>query len=322
MRSLVGLMVASVLLGSCKSKNIDLSSDSLVTPIQFVTSFPKIDLPYLIQDTMMVWKKRDTLPVASKLVSRFIPDTVFSKEFPKGVHPRFHALGRVKSNSGETYLFLKASAPGRQTVYLLCFNENSVFRAGMALLPASPVSHGFYEGGMDRRYSIIQNHFNRNEDEQLTYHKNVFVYNNAGVFTLILKESNEAVLEKELYNPIDTLPRRNILSADYVLDKNNIISIRDARHAGRLAFFIHFEQKEGECKGELRGEADLIKPDLAIYHEVGDHCQLEFTFSGRSVGLRELQGCGNHRGVKCFFEGNYPRKKVSAKAKSPLRQVK
>jgi len=37
----------------------------------------------------------------------------------------------------------------------------------------------------------------------------------AGVFTLILTESNEPVGNRVVYNPIDTLPRKNKLSADY-----------------------------------------------------------------------------------------------------------
>jgi hypothetical protein len=261
------------------------------------------------------------MPLSSKLIGRFVPDSVFARDFPKGSHPRFHALGRVSAASRERYLFVKAAGGGRQSVYLLCFDEKDSFRAALALLPPTPVTNGFAEGGMDRRYSIIQNRFRRGADGQYQYRKNVFVFNNAGMFTLILTESNEPVANREPYNPLDTLPRRNKLSADYRRDRYNIVSIRDSRHANRLAFFVHFEQDNGECTGELKGEAELVKPNLALYHDAGDHCELEFSFSGNAVSIRELQGCGNHRGIKCFFDGSFTRRKETPKPKASSRSA-
>jgi hypothetical protein len=29
--------------------------------------------------------------------------------------------------------------------------------------------------------------------------------------------------------------------------------------------------------------------------------------------MKEVEGCGNHRDIKCFFEGTYPRKKEKPK---------
>jgi hypothetical protein len=265
---------------------------------------------------MVAHRALDSMPVSAKLIAQFIPDSVFAGEFPKGSKPRFHAIGKVQASSRETYLFLKASGGGRNTVYLLCFDEKPAFRAAMALLPVSPIQNGFAEGGMDRRYSIIQNRFRRAGEGQLNYRKNVFVYNSAGVFTLILTESNEPVGNRVVYNPIDTLPRKNKLSADFARDRNNIVSVRDSRHPNRVSFFVHFEQNNGDCTGELKGEADLVKPNLALYQDVGDHCELELAFTTNSVTLREVQGCGNHRGIKCFFEGSFPRKKEPSKPKA------
>ncbi len=38
-------------------------------------------------------------------------------------------------------------------------------------------------------------------------------------------------------------------------------------------------------------------------------CAIEFNFSGNSVKLKEVEGCGSYRDIKCFFEGSYIRKK-------------
>jgi DUF971 family protein len=33
---------------------------------------------------------------------------------------------------------------------------------------------------------------------------------------------------------------------------------------------------------------------------------LEFTFSGKNnIQVRELEACGNHRGVRCSFDGKF-----------------
>jgi hypothetical protein len=44
---------------------------------------------------------------------------------------------------------------------------------------------------------------------------------------------------------------------------------------------------------------------------------IQFNFSSSSVSLKENQACGAHRGVKCSFDGSYPRKK-EAKPKTPV----
>ncbi len=41
----------------------------------------------------------------------------------------------------------------------------------------------------------------------------------------------------ELINPIDTLPRKNKLSADYTTGKMNLVSIRDGRKNRPYYFF-------------------------------------------------------------------------------------
>jgi hypothetical protein len=169
---------------------------------------------------------------------------------------------------------------------------------------------------MDRRYSVIRNRTRRKTDGSLVYNKSVYVYNTAGVFTLILTESNEAVEQKEVYNPIDTLPRKNPLSGNYVRDKKNFISIRDGRRAGQLLFFVHIEKGGGDCTGELKGELDLVKPTIAQYRKADDHCELEFSFASGSVTMRELEACGNHRGIKCVFDGTFPKKREPKKSVS------
>jgi hypothetical protein len=263
----------------------------------------------MITDTSLARRPSDSMLISSKIFSQFIPDNIYKDDFPRNAKVRYYALGKASVEDGETYLFVKIMGVGKSVGYLLCFDKNAVFKAGMPLIYSTGDKAVQQEGGMDRRYTVIRNRSRKKPDGSLIYNKSAYVYNSVGVFTLILTESNETVQEKEVYNPIDTLKREFSQSGNYVRDKRNFVTIRDGVRTGQLLVFMHTEKDEGECIGELKGELDLVKPNLAQYRKADDHCVLEFSFTSNAVAVRELEACGNHRGIKCVFDGNFPRKK-------------
>ena len=314
MLRLLSCVLAIALLFSCTSKKVSLSGDEPMEAADFLASIQDLKLPFMLYDSTLARKPKDSLLVGRKVFAQFVPDSVYRGDFGKGVVPKFYALGKVAMEDAETYVFIRAVAPSRQVGYVLCFDKLDSFRAAMPLIYSTGDKGVQQEGGMDRRYSVIRNRTRKKADGSLVYHKSVYVYNSAGVFTLILTESNETVEQKEVYNPIDTLPRKHALSGNYVRDRKNFISIRDGKRPGQLLFFVHMERNGGECTGELKGELDLVKPTIAQYRKADDHCALEFSFGGNTVTMRELEACGNHRGIKCVFDGTYPRKKEPKKA--------
>jgi len=313
MRRLLSCLLLLGLCFGCKSKKADLSGEGPLEAADFVESFNELKLPYMLYDSSLSRRPKDSFLIGRKVFSRFVPDSVWRGDFGKGVTPKFYSLGRVSVEDGETYLFVKAMAPGKNVGYILSYDKLDSFRAALPLIYSTGDRTVQQEAGMDRRYSVIRNRTRRKPDGSLIYNKSVYVYNTAGVFTLILTESNETVEVKEVYNPIDTLPRKQPLSGNYVRDKKNFIAIRDGNRAGQRLFFVHFEKAGGECGGELKGELDLVKPNLAQYRKADDHCVLEFSFTSTSVTMRELEACGNHRGIKCVFEGSFPKKKEPRK---------
>jgi hypothetical protein len=124
----------------------------------------------------------------------------------------------------------------------------------------------------------------------------------------------------EMINPIDTLPRIHKWAGDYVKNKNNIVSIRDGRYENEIRFFIHINKNDGDCIGEVKGTALISSSVTAVYREGGDPCVLELRFTGSSVSLKELEGCGNHRGLNCPFEGTFPKKKQEKTSTSETRK--
>jgi hypothetical protein len=305
------LIVFSV--NGCTSKKANLAGDEPVEVDDFIGSFQVLKLPYLMTDTALKHKTIDSFVISKKIIQQFVPDTIYNHDFGKGTNPKFYALGSVPVKDGETYLFIKAATPGKAIAYILCYDKDNVFKAGMKVVPESTDRSLIHEGGMDRRYSIIRNRNRKKPDGQTIYNKSVYVYNSAGVFTLILTESNETVEVKDVYNPIDTLPRKNVHSGNYLKDKKNFITVRDTDKPNRLLFFIHMEMNNGDCVGELKGELDLVKPNIALYQKADDHCAIEFSFTANSITIRELEACGNHRGIKCVFSGTFPKKKEPKK---------
>jgi hypothetical protein len=305
----------SAALFSCKSGKKSLNSDEAITAEEFVESFPELKLPFALQDTILDNKLGDSALISAKLLQQFIPDTLYKKDF-KGSKPKFYAIGRAEDKNEDHYLLIKAATAAKQVAYIVCFDKDKLFKAGMPLVSNSTDRNVELEGSLDKKFTISRNRKKKTRDGQVYYSRNVYVYNNVGTFTLILMESNEVTEDTEVYNPIDSAAATFKWTGDYVKDKRNFITVRDGSKPNRLSFFIHFEKNNGECIGELKGEADVVQAATARYSAAGDPCSLEFRFENNKVSIAELSGCGNHRGIRCFFNDSYPKKASRAKKKT------
>jgi hypothetical protein len=54
----------------------------------------------------------------------------------------------------------------------------------------------------------------------------------------------------------------------------------------------------------------------ALYQESGDPCEIDFVFEDNEIKVKERGNCGNHRGIKCYFDDTYPKKKEKKPKKS------
>ncbi|HUR10173.1 MAG TPA: hypothetical protein VM012_02320 [Flavitalea sp.] len=276
----------------------------------FLQFFPEADLPYELSDNRLQRKENDSAAIAYSLLTQFIPDTVFSADFGKTSTPLIYPLARAVEKNHETYLFIKAVQGAKKVGYVLCLDKKLNFQNSLVLVRIGPEKYGRAYGSVDRKFQITTYRDRKLPNGETSFKRNVYVYNSGGnVFNLILTEPNEEMIEK-VFNPIDTFPRKNKFTGDYIRNSENIVSFRDAKKAGELLFFIHFEKDKGSCIGELRGTARITAANRAEYHANGNPCTLEFSFASTSVTLKETAGCGSYRDIKCFFEGTFPRKKV------------
>jgi len=307
------LIILSVLAVSCKSKKVTLAGndDGELSVSEFIDYVQPLPLPYAMTDTILRRKEPDAASINYKLFTRLIPDSLLVRYFG-ATRPRLYAIGKIKAPKAETYVFVKCVTSGKRMLYLVCFDRKDHYAASRPVLYSENSPGVWGSVGMDSKYTLTVTRYRKGANGEIFHTTDDYIYNDAGSFNLILTESNEnknRVLP--LYNPIDTLPRKHKYSGDYAQDKRNIVSIRDSREAGRFHFFVHFEKDNGECKGELKGEAKFVSPGVARYRAYSDPCSVEFTFDGGGVSMKELGGCGVHRDIKCFFEGYFERRRVA-----------
>ncbi len=303
---ILGLFVGLLMIG-CGEKNTDINKTENPEIEDFIQSFPYKQLPVQFNNRDLRKRSSDSFFIKSALVRQFIPDSLFKTDIRLLNKAKFYRSGRFTAEeTKETYLFLIAENNSKSWAYLLCFDEENVYRAGMLLASTEVAANTEEEGSLDKRLTVIKTKSRFSKEGKNIYNKSAYVYNTEGLFTLILTESNEPVAEKTVFNPIDTLPSKEPFSGDYKKDKFNFVSVRDGGKSGKLNFFIHIEKQNGGCDGSLRGDLTMVKPRTYHYNRADDHCILEFTFIGKnSLQVTELEACGNHRGVRCNFDGKY-----------------
>jgi hypothetical protein len=308
------LVLLSVLVVSCRSKKVSLAGndDGELNVPEFIDYFQPLPLPYAVTDTILRRKEPEAASISYKLFTRLLPDSLLTRYFGPAVKPRLFAIGKIKVPNAESYVFVKCVGSGRRLLYVLCFDRKDHYSAARPVLYSENSSGVWGAVAMDAKYTLAITHFRKGSDGEVYHTTDDYVFNEAGGFSLIVTESNEnknRVLP--VYNPIDTLPHKHKFSGDYAQDKRNIIAIRDSREAGRFYFFVHFEKDNGECKGELKGEAKFVSPGVARFRAYSDPCAVEFAFDEGGVSMKELGGCGVHRDIKCFFEGYFQRHRAA-----------
>lgn len=286
-----------------------MTDDEKVDVEEFIAFFPEVELPFIVYDTTLTRKVSDSMLIGRKNFTQFVPDSVITKVFGAKGNPKIYPLGRVQENKKDQYLFVRAVEGSRRAAYLICFDKDQKYLNAMTLLQTGKEKYAKHYAALDRKFQITTYREKPKTGDEVNYKRNIYVYNaGANEFTLILTEPNVEMIEN-LINPIDTLPRKNKLAGDYLKNKENIISFRDGKNDSELLFWVHFEKDNGQCVGELKGTAKMLSAKKAIYKEAGNPCTLEFTFNTGNVVMKEVEGCGSYRDIKCFFEGTYPRKK-------------
>jgi hypothetical protein len=308
-------ILSLALLAGCKDKKKpSLAGDEPVEVGDFIDFFPVKNIPYQFGDTTLNKKEKDSLLISHKVFTQFVPDSFMNRVFGKGVKPKIYPMGKIKGAGSENYLFVKAVSGDKKAAFVFAFDKKDQLIDGIQLLRTGQYPGAQQSVTLDKSYSINKVVTRRNADASISEGKDVYGLNKeSGKFMLIMTDALDDKVT-ELINPIDTISRKYKYAADYGTGKLNLVSIRDGRKSDRLSFFVHFDKNSGACTGDLKGEAIIKSSTVAEYREGGDPCVLRFSFTSSSVTVKELEGCGSHRGLRCSFDGTFSRKKESKPA--------
>ena len=294
--------------GGCKNKHASLSGKEPVDIKDFIEAFPKITLPYRITDTNMT-RLADTTTISYAIFSQFIPDTVLANAFGKNAQRmKINPVGKIQKDE-KLYLLTNFTLNRKTALQTFLFDKKNKYLSHLELINQGNRDNYVHSVNVTSEPAFIISREKINQQNELVYTRNGYAYNDdSKTFIPVMNDSNEDLKRlSEIINPIDTFSAKNKLSADYTKDKQNFISVRDGTYTDKYLFFIHFDN-DG-CKGELKGEMTMRDATHAYYQESGDPCVIDFTFFGKSITVKERGNCGNHRGIKCFFDDTYRKKK-------------
>ncbi|MCW3087243.1 MAG: hypothetical protein JWQ78_629 [Sediminibacterium sp.] len=292
----------------CSEKKVDLSGNTRVDLKDFTAAFRLITLPYSVSDTN-IQKVADTVTIGYKAFTQFFPDSSVRPIIGNATMPVIHPVGRIEKDA-ENYLLVNFAGP-KKTTRLAVFvtDKKGRFLASKELLSTGMDNAYRHSVSINREPTFLVSKEKTGRDNTTLFTRTGWVYNSVGIFMVVINDSNEDPARTNVINPIDTLPRKNKFSGEYSQDKKNFISLRDGKRPGMYQFFVHFEKNNGSCTGELKGEMKMKDARTAQYTSSGDPCVIDFTFEGNAVTLKEQGSCGNHRGIKCFFDDTFTRKK-------------
>ncbi|HEX8334530.1 MAG TPA: hypothetical protein VF622_18035 [Segetibacter sp.] len=309
MRKYLLLFVVITAVFACKDKKKSLTGTTTVEVGDFFGGFETLKLPYSVADTN-INKLIDTSTITQAVFNKFVPDTLLSSAFNKEKNLVIHPVGRFENKGKETYLVTHVRSKNKSAIYLLVFDNNKKFSSSLPLLTTNPDKEIVYSSTIDNRLAISLTKEWKQEND-LLYSRVIYAYNNVGVFTVVMTETNDqSHLATNINNPLDTLPKTNKYSGDYIKGKRSFLFLRDGKNPSTYRFYVRFENDDEEpCTGELKGEIVMQTDNSAVFSENGDPCVVDFSFSKNQVKVKEQGSCGNHRGIKCFFDDTYTKKK-------------
>ncbi|WPQ62475.1 hypothetical protein SIO70_29375 [Chitinophaga sancti] len=302
------LLIAALAFGlfaSCKSGGKKSGADA-ITFKEFRQSFADSKLPYKLTPELLTSNTGDSTAIDTALIRRFLVDTLAKADFPTGkvsYYPLVSLTGKQIN-----YLVIKAEDKNTTAAYLCVFDKKDHYlsRVQVALLNGKSNKKEYFSIDSKEMVKITT------ETEVTPGHtgtiENFYSVEANGSTTLIMTNSTGEAAPGQLFNPIDTLPKKNKFSGDYAAGENSIVSIRDGKDAKSFLFFISFAKESG-CKGEISGTGHFAGANKGEFTDRDTECGIAFQFSAGKLTIKEIGGCGAYRGIRCLFEGGFTKKK-------------
>lgn len=309
------LLLTIVALAACKSKKKPgRGADEPMTFEDFQELFTPGTLPYKLNADTLQLKQADSLAVDVADVSRFLTDTLLKGDYGKTEKVKLFPLARIQGNL-TNYMVIKAVGRAQSTGYLCILDKKGKYLNRLRIANTGSADGTVVSTSIDSKNVIKVSSEKKLSGSNTALKEDFYAVGKDGSVQLIMTNSNGPTTPGQIFNPIDTLPRKHKFSGDYTSGDMSLISIRDGEDGKTFQFFITFSKDNGNCKGELSGKGHYIAGNRGEFKDKESSCGIAFQFSAGRVTIREIGGCGAYRGIKCFFEGNYAKKAEKKKKK-------
>lgn len=272
--------------------------------------YKNLSLPFSAYDSTVEELAADTM-IPLETFKQYVPDTIFNSVFNKKRKFKLYPVGKIEQGKTESYFLTLANEEDLSALYISVFDSGKHIVSMPLIVDSEDAPESSNSCNIDKKLSVSVN-----KDWVINnvpyYRRIIYAYNNVGVFTTVLTETNEQRrTEQNMINPLDTFPKKNKYSGDYSKGKSNKLFIRDGIKQGEYLFYIHFQKNvdDNACNGEVRGIFKMVSDIEGKYTKPGDPCELTFTFKGRHAVVKENGSCGNYRDIKCFFDDTYEKLK-------------
>lgn len=311
--SSVGLLIIIAHIGfflSCKESVPPKISDQGLSVPDFLKIAPELSLPVTIHENDLSQIKYDSSTVHLPTFKSYFKDSLFQTIFGEKRKQKISVVGKVQLEDKSTYLVVREVSGKNKSAIIIYFNPKGNYLGHLVLIsPKQRITSEKYSFKIDSKLNISLITERQISKEELWTGEKIYYFDPSGLPIIAVTNTNEDLSNEILGNPIDSIPRKNKYAGDYSTDKKNLVSIRDGRTEKSMQFFIHFSKRQGNCVGEIKGEADWVNKNFAVFRDNKSQCIIEFRFSYQRVTIRETNGCGSYRDIKCTFEGSYPKVK-------------
>jgi hypothetical protein len=308
MNKLLLALLAICLLGACKSKHKKGPGDAF-TLEDFRQLFNNRALPYKLTPDSLKIQQADSLAIAPELLSQFLTDTLAKADYPAGTELKFFPLAYFEGTE-INYFVVKATGKTATTAYLCITDKKGHYLSRMPVAIVSGKGHPVKYFSVDSKQVLKITEEKELAGSRTSTKEEFYDIKADGKSMLMMTNSSGEAAAGQIFNPIDSLAGKNKLSGDYEAGELSLVSIRDGNDPKSFQFFISFSRESSGCKGELSGVGHFISANKGEYKDKETSCGISFQFSaGGRLSIKEIGGCGAYRGVRCFFEGNYSKKK-------------
>ncbi|NSL88181.1 hypothetical protein [Chitinophaga solisilvae] len=303
------LLLTIGVLAACKTKKKPGGgADEPMTFEDFKALFTPGVLPYKLTADTLRMPLADSLSVDTADVHRFLTDTLTKGDYGKNERVKLFPLQLIPGNEVD-FMVLKAVGKSQTTGYLCFLDKKGKYLNRIRVANTGSADGSVMGVNIDSKNVIKISTEKKLSGSNTALKEEFYAVGKDGNTQLIMTNSNGPTNPGQIFNPIDTLPRKHKFSGDYTSGEMNIVSIRDGDDPKTFLFFITFSKDNGNCKGELSGKGHYIAGNRGEFKDKESSCGISFQFSSGRVSIREIGGCGAYRGIKCFFEGGFGRKK-------------